>query len=113
MEKGDMNRELLLLVDALRLNVAKKSRSPRWNRARLGDEEAFHRRVDARVDQPETGDYDSFRRWTVVPDEDHEARADRDHGRRRARPGVEARRRHRGRSSPSSSGASVRRRRSR
>ena len=42
--------------------------------ARVGDEEALSQRgVDVRVAiDRETGDYDSFRRWTVVPDEEHE-----------------------------------------
>jgi N utilization substance protein A len=71
-----MNRELLLLVDALarEKNVAKEivftaleSALPRRRRSASPDE------IDARVSiNRETGDYDSFRRWTVVPDEEHE-----------------------------------------
>ena len=71
-----MNRELLLLVDALsrekeraeghRLHGARGG-------ARVGDEEAYADNIDARVAiDRETGDYESFRRWTVVPDEEHE-----------------------------------------
>ena len=55
--------------------------------------------IDARVSiDRETGDYDSFRRWTVVPDEEHEEPAYQiaitDAAERG--PDLEARRRHRG-----------------
>jgi N utilization substance protein A len=75
-EKSDMNRELLLLVDALarEKNVPKdivftalESALASATKKRFPDE------VDVRVSiDRETGDYDTFRRWTVVPDEDHE-----------------------------------------
>ena len=75
-EKGDMNRELLLLVDALarEKNVPKdivftalESALASATKKRFADE------IDARVSiDRETGDYESFRRWTVVPDEEHE-----------------------------------------
>src|SRR5881227_688334 len=55
-----MNRELLLLVDAL-------------SREKNVPKEKYADNIDARVSiDRETGDYESFRRWTVVPDEDHE-----------------------------------------
>ena len=72
-----MNRELLLLVDALarEKNVAKEivftaleSALASATKKRFTNAE-----IDARVSiNRETGDYDSFRRWTVVPDEEHE-----------------------------------------
>jgi len=71
-----MNRELLLLVDALsrEKNVPKdivftalESALASATKKRFADD------VDARVAiDRETGDYLSFRRWTVVPDEEHE-----------------------------------------
>ncbi len=71
-----MNRELLLLVDALarEKNVPKdivftalESALASATKKRFADE------IDARVSiDRETGDYETFRRWTVVPDEDHE-----------------------------------------
>src|SRR5664279_1381845 len=72
-----MNRELLLLVDALarEKNVPKEivftaleSALASATKKRFTTQE-----IDARVSiDRETGDYDSFRRWTVVPDEEHE-----------------------------------------
>ena len=71
-----MNRELLLLVDALarEKNVPKdivftalESALASATKKRFTDE------IDARVSiDRETGDYETFRRWTVVPDEEHE-----------------------------------------
>src|SRR5512142_2334180 len=71
-----MNRELLLLVDALsrEKNVPKdivftalESALASATKKRFADD------VDCRVSiDRETGDYLSFRRWTVVPDEEHE-----------------------------------------
>ena len=72
-----MNRELLLLVDALAREknvpkeivfVALESALASATKKRFPNQE-----IDARVSiDRETGDYDSFRRWTVVPDEEHE-----------------------------------------
>ena len=115
-----MNRELLLLVDALSreknvpkeivfiaLEVALASATKK----RYADE------IDARVAiDRETGDYEAFRRWTVVPDEEHEEpahqiaitdAAERDAGARSWATSS------RSRSSRSSSAASARRPRSR
>src|SRR4051812_22377288 len=71
-----MNREPLLLVDALarEKNVPKdivftalESALASATKKRFTDE------IDARVSiDRETGDYETFRRWTVVPDEEHE-----------------------------------------
>ncbi len=71
-----MNRELLLLVDALAREknvpkeivfVALESALASATKKRFPNLE-----VDARVSiDRETGDYDAFRRWTVVPDEEH------------------------------------------
>ena len=71
------NRDLLLLVDALarEKNVPKdivftalESALASATKKRFPNEE-----IDARVTiDRETGHYDSFRRWTVVPDEEHE-----------------------------------------
>ena len=76
-EKSEMNRELLLLVDALAREknvpkeivfVALESALASATKKRFPTQE-----IDARVSiDRETGDYDSFRRWTVVPDEEHE-----------------------------------------
>src|SRR5512134_4153562 len=76
-DESKMNRELLLLVDALarEKNVPKdivftalESALASATKKRFPNEE-----IDARVSiDRETGDYDSFRRWTVVPDEEHE-----------------------------------------
>jgi len=72
-----MNRELLLLVDALAREknvpkeivfVALESALASATKKRFPSQE-----IDARVSiDRETGDYDSFRRWTIVPDEEHE-----------------------------------------
>ena len=72
-----MNRDLLQLVDALsrEKNVPKEivfqaleSALASATKKRFPKEE-----IDARVSiDRETGDYESFRRWTVVPDEEHE-----------------------------------------
>ena len=72
-----MNRELLLLVDALAREknvpkeivfVALESALASATKKRFPKEE-----IDPRVSiDRETGDYDAFRRWTVVPDEEHE-----------------------------------------
>ena len=71
-----MNRELLLLVDALarEKNVPKdivflalEAALASATKKKYADD------IDARVAiDRETGDYESYRRWTVVPDEDHE-----------------------------------------
>src|SRR5512134_2573869 len=76
-DESKMNRELLLLVDALarEKNVPKdivftalESALASATKKRFPNEE-----IDARVSiNRETGDYDSFRRWTIVPDEEHE-----------------------------------------
>jgi len=72
-----MNRELLLLVDALAREknvpkeivfVALESALASATKKRFPQHE-----IDARVSiDRETGDYESFRRWTIVPDEEHE-----------------------------------------
>jgi N utilization substance protein A len=72
-----MNKDLLLLVDALarEKNVPKdivftalESALASATKKRFPTQE-----IDARVSiDRETGDYESFRRWTVVPDEEHE-----------------------------------------
>ena len=74
-----MNRELLLSVDALarEKNVPKdivflalESALASATKKRFTDE------IDVRVAiDHETGEYEAFRRWTVVPDEEHEAPA--------------------------------------
>ncbi len=71
-----MNRELLLLVDALarEKNVPKdivflalEAALASATKKKYADD------IDARVAiDRETGDYESYRRWTVVPDEEHE-----------------------------------------
>ena len=71
-----MNRELLLLVDALAREknvpkeivfIALESALASATKKRFADD------IDARVSiDRETGDYESFRRWTIVPDEEHE-----------------------------------------
>jgi N utilization substance protein A len=70
-EKGNMNRELLLLVDALarEKNVAKEIVFTALESALASaTKKRFTEEIDARVSiDRETGDYDSFRRWTVVP----------------------------------------------
>ena len=71
-----MNRELLLLVDALarEKNVAKDIVFTALESALASaTKKRFVEEIDARVSiDRETGDYESFRRWTVVPDEEHE-----------------------------------------
>src|ERR1700676_5174876 len=71
-----MNRELLLLVDAL----AREKNAPKdivftalESALASATKKRFTQDIDARVSiDRETGDYESFRRWTVVPDEEHE-----------------------------------------
>jgi transcription termination/antitermination protein NusA len=75
-EKQRMNRELLLLVDAL----AREKNVPKdivfialESALASATKKRFTQDIDARVSiDRETGDYESFRRWTVVPDEEHE-----------------------------------------
>jgi N utilization substance protein A len=75
-EKQRMNRELLLLVDAL----AREKNVPKdivfialESALASATKKRFTQDIDARVSiDRETGDYEAFRRWTVVPDEDHE-----------------------------------------
>src|SRR5437016_3763701 len=71
-----MNRELLLLVDALaREKNVPKEIVFRALEAALASatKKKYADNIDARVSiDRETGDYESFRRWTVVPDEEHE-----------------------------------------
>src|SRR5437660_1653999 len=71
-----MNRELLLLVDALarEKNVPKEIVFQALEVALASaTKKKYADNIDARVSiDRETGDYESFRRWTVVPDEDHE-----------------------------------------
>ena len=75
-EKHEMNRELLLLVDALarEKNVPKDIVFPALESALASaTKKKYADNIDARVSiDRETGDYESFRRWTVVPDEEHE-----------------------------------------
>ena len=116
-----MNRELLLLVDAL----AREKNVPKdivFGALEMALASATKKRftddIDVRVAiDRETGDYESFRRWTVVPDEEHEEPAHQiaDHRRRSERDAdAEARATSsRSRSSRSSSAASARRPRSR
>ncbi len=71
-----MNRELLLLVDALarEKNVPKEIVFMALEAALASaTKKKYADDIDARVSiDRETGDYESFRRWTVVPDEEHE-----------------------------------------
>src|SRR5438128_2179159 len=71
-----MNRELLLLVDALarEKNVPKDIVFTALESALASaTKKRFNEEIDARVSiDRETGDYETFRRWTVVPDEEHE-----------------------------------------
>src|SRR6266581_5233226 len=71
-----MNRELLLLVDALarEKNVPKEIVFQALEAALASaTKKKYADNIDARVEiDRETGDYEAFRRWTVVPDEDHE-----------------------------------------
>src|SRR5213594_1177891 len=71
-----MNRELLLLVDALarEKNVPKEIVFQALEAALASaTKKKYADNIDARVSiDRDTGDYESFRRWTVVPDEEHE-----------------------------------------
>src|SRR5881394_1019800 len=71
-----MNRELLLLVDALsrEKNVPKDIVFTALEAALASaTKKKYADNIDARVSiDRETGDYESFRRWTVVPDEEHD-----------------------------------------
>jgi N utilization substance protein A len=71
-----MNRELLLLVDALsrEKNVPKEIVFSALEAALASaTKKKYADNIDARVSiDRETGDYETFRRWTVVPDEEHE-----------------------------------------
>src|SRR5712691_12080013 len=71
-----MSRDLLLLVDALsrEKNVAKDTVFLALEMALASaTKKRFKDEVDVRVEiDRETGDYNAFRRWTVVPDEEHE-----------------------------------------
>ena len=71
-----MNRELLLLVDALsrEKNVPKEIVFTALEAALASaTKKKYADNIDARVEiDRETGDYETFRRWTVVPDEEHE-----------------------------------------
>jgi N utilization substance protein A len=71
-----MNRELLLLVDALsrEKNVPKDIVFSALEAALASaTKKKYADDIDARVSiDRETGEYESFRRWTVVPDEEHE-----------------------------------------
>src|SRR6266446_3894443 len=75
-EKHRMNRELLLLVDALarEKNVPKEIVFSALEAALASaTKKKYADNIEARVSiDRETGDYESFRRWTVVPDEEHE-----------------------------------------
>src|SRR6266849_6133948 len=72
-----MSRDLLLLVDALsrEKNVAKDTVFLALEMALASaTKKRFKDEVDVRVEiDRETGEYHAFRRWTVVPDEEHEA----------------------------------------
>ncbi|MGW8184050.1 MAG: transcription termination factor NusA [Burkholderiales bacterium] len=74
-----MSRELLLLVDALarEKNVEKTTVFGALELALASaTKKRFHEDVDVRVSiDPATGDYQSFRRWQVVPEETIEAPA--------------------------------------
>ncbi|MEO7744561.1 MAG: transcription termination factor NusA [Usitatibacter sp.] len=71
-----MSRDLLLLVDALarEKNVAKDTVFLALEMALASaTKKRFKDEVDVRVEiDRESGEYAAFRRWTVVPDEDHE-----------------------------------------
>jgi transcription termination/antitermination protein NusA len=71
-----MSREILLLVDALarEKNVAKDTVFLALEMALASaTKKRFRDEVDVRVEiDRESGDYKAFRRWTVVPDEEHE-----------------------------------------
>jgi N utilization substance protein A len=78
MEIGQMTngKEVLLLVDALsrEKNVPKEIVFTALEAALASaTKKKYADNIDARVSiDRETGDYESFRRWTVVPDEEHE-----------------------------------------
>jgi N utilization substance protein A len=71
-----MSRDILLLVDALarEKNVAKDTVFLALEMALASaTKKRFKDDVDVRVEiDRESGDYSAFRRWTVVPDEEHE-----------------------------------------
>ncbi len=71
-----MSREILLLVDALarEKNVAKDTVFLALEMALASaTKKRFKDEVDVRVEiDRESGEYSAFRRWTVVPDEEHE-----------------------------------------
>src|SRR5437763_7581917 len=71
-----MSKDLLLLVDALsrEKNVAKDTVFLALEMALASaTKKLFKDEVDVRVEiDRESGDYSAFRRWTVVPDEEHE-----------------------------------------
>ena len=71
-----MSRDILLLVDALarEKNVAKDTVFLALEMALASaTKKRFKDEVDVRVEiDRESGDYKAFRRWTVVPDEEHE-----------------------------------------
>jgi transcription termination/antitermination protein NusA len=71
-----MSRDILLLVDALarEKNVAKDTVFLALEMALASaTKKRFKDEVDVRVEiDRESGDYSAFRRWTVVPDEEHE-----------------------------------------
>jgi N utilization substance protein A len=71
-----MSRDILLLVDALarEKNVAKDTVFLALEMALASaTKKRFKDEVDVRVEiDRESGDYNAFRRWTVVPDEEHE-----------------------------------------
>jgi N utilization substance protein A len=71
-----MSRDILLLVDALarEKNVAKDTVFLALEMALASaTKKRFRDDVDVRVEiDRESGDYHAFRRWTIVPDEEHE-----------------------------------------
>nr|MEA2797403.1 transcription termination/antitermination protein NusA [Phenylobacterium sp.] len=71
-----MSKDLLLLVDALsrEKNVAKDTVFLALEMALASaTKKRFKDEVDVRVEiDRESGEYCAFRRWTVVPDEEHE-----------------------------------------
>jgi transcription termination/antitermination protein NusA len=75
-EAGGMTKEILLLVDALsrEKNVPKDTVFLALELALASaTKKRFKDEVDIRVEiDRESGEYRAFRRWTVVPDEDHE-----------------------------------------
>src|SRR5476649_1827464 len=71
-----MSKDLLLLVDALsrEKNVAKDTVFLALEMALASaTKKRFKDEVDVRVEiDRESGEYSAFRRWTIVPDEEHE-----------------------------------------